>query len=329
MDINTLTPIPSTSSTDLMKLIDDANRATTGPETEQWTVRGWPNGMAMFHKNNCRCCNDYVAHAICPCQEQHVDLHMQDVDDAVTTAWPKLMRDLESKASVSALADYKALADEAASLRAALKTSQSTLTSERSRIEQRDNTIHDLKDEIAALKDPQSTALTATVSTRPIAQLSCTSGPSPCLMALSPSRAQSGLTARMSQPGLASRIDAHPADSFNDPSGDFPDDVPAQDTSMPEGWEHAPNWDSDASIWAEMDGPGKTSKASGKKCKKRAHDNEHLLNSTLAVLETVMREYLARSPTRHWLWNYSQLAGPTLSSKQSWQGRWSYRPPSS
>jgi hypothetical protein len=134
MDVDPSMSNPSTSS-DLMKLIDDANRVTAIPETKQWTVRGCPNGMAMFHKDNCRCCNGYVAHAICACKEQHVDLHMQDVGDAVTMAWPKLMCDLESEASASALADYKALADKAASLRAALKTSQSTLTSERSRIE--------------------------------------------------------------------------------------------------------------------------------------------------------------------------------------------------
>jgi hypothetical protein len=62
---------------------------------EQWTVRGCPNGMAMFHKDNCRCCNEYVAHTIRACKEQHLDLHMQDVSDTVTTAWLKLMHDLE------------------------------------------------------------------------------------------------------------------------------------------------------------------------------------------------------------------------------------------
>jgi hypothetical protein len=140
MDIDPSTSNPSTSS-NLMKVIDDANCATAVPETEQWTVQGWPHGMAMFHKDDCRCCNKYVAHAIRACKEQRVDLHMQDVGDAVTMAWPKLMRDLESEVSTSALADYKALVDEAASLRAALKTSQSTLTSERNRIDRRDETI--------------------------------------------------------------------------------------------------------------------------------------------------------------------------------------------
>jgi hypothetical protein len=140
MDVHLLTSNPSTSS-DLMKLIDDANCITAVPEMEQWTVRGWPNRMAMFHKDNCRCCNDYVAHAIRTCKEQHVDLHMQDVGDTVTTAWPKLMHDLESEASASALADYKALVDKAASLCAALKMSQSMLTSERTRIDCRDKTI--------------------------------------------------------------------------------------------------------------------------------------------------------------------------------------------
>jgi hypothetical protein len=156
MDVDLSTSNPSTSS-DLMTLIDDANRVTAVPETEQWTVRGWPNGMAMFHKDDCRCCNDYIAHAIRTCKEQHIDLHMQDVGDTVTTAWLKLMRDLESEASMNALVDYKALADEAASLRAALKTSQSTLTSEHARINHRDEMICDLKDEIATLKRPQST----------------------------------------------------------------------------------------------------------------------------------------------------------------------------
>jgi hypothetical protein len=30
-----------------MKLIDDANHVTTVPETEQWTIRGWPKKEAM------------------------------------------------------------------------------------------------------------------------------------------------------------------------------------------------------------------------------------------------------------------------------------------
>jgi hypothetical protein len=133
MDVDPSMSNPSTSS-GLMKLIDDANHVTAVPEMEQWAVRGWLNGMAMFHKDKCWCCNDYVVHAISACKEQRVDLHMQDVGDAMTTAWVKLMRDLKNEASTSALADYKPLADEAASLRAALKMSQSTLTSDRARI---------------------------------------------------------------------------------------------------------------------------------------------------------------------------------------------------
>jgi hypothetical protein len=57
MDVDPSTSQPSTSS-DLMKLIDNANRVTTVPETEKWTIRGWPKGLAMFHKNNCQCCNE-------------------------------------------------------------------------------------------------------------------------------------------------------------------------------------------------------------------------------------------------------------------------------
>jgi hypothetical protein len=37
---------------DVMKLIDDANRTATVQEVEQWTVIGWPNGMAIFHRHD-------------------------------------------------------------------------------------------------------------------------------------------------------------------------------------------------------------------------------------------------------------------------------------
>jgi hypothetical protein len=89
-------------------------------------------------------------------------------------------------------------------------------------------------------------------------------------------------------------MDAHPkADHFDNLSGDFADNVPVPDTSMPQGWEHNPNWDSDASIWEQMNGPGDATKASSKKRKKRARDNEHQSYGILAVHEKVTREYLA------------------------------------
>jgi hypothetical protein len=81
----------------MMKLIE-ANRAATIPASEQWTVRGWPNGMAVFHRDNCRCCNNYVAHIIRTCREQSVNLPLQAVGNTVTTVWPMLMHDLESQA---------------------------------------------------------------------------------------------------------------------------------------------------------------------------------------------------------------------------------------
>jgi HPt (histidine-containing phosphotransfer) domain-containing protein len=278
--------------------------------------------MAMFHKDNCRCCNKYVVHAIRACKEQRMDLHMQDVGDAITTAWPKLMQDLKSEASSSALADYKALADKAASLQAALKTSQSTLTSERNRIERQDETIRDLKDEIATLKHPQLTALMATSSTRPVAQLSHTAGPSSCQTALLPVWAQSGLTAWISNPGLASRIEMHPETGrFDDPSGDVTNDVPDADTSMPEGWENDPNWGSDASTWEQMDGPGDTTKASSKKRKKRAHDHEHQSYGILAVHEKVTREYLAQLSTNTVKDEALTVSSPNLRSAASRDGK--------
>jgi hypothetical protein len=50
-----------------------------------------------------------------------------------------------------------------------------------------------------------------------------------------PARAHSGLAARISNPGLASRIDVHPeADCFNDPPGNFAGDVPKPDMSIPQ-----------------------------------------------------------------------------------------------
>jgi hypothetical protein len=93
-------------------------------------------------------------------------------------------------------------------------------------------------------------------------------------------------------------MEMHPEmDCLNDPSGNFANDEPDADMSMPAGWEQDPNWDSDASIWAQMDGPGGVTKASGKKHNKRAHDNEHPLYGILAIHEKVTREYLTRLST--------------------------------
>jgi hypothetical protein len=156
MEVDLSTSKPSTSS-DLMKLIDDANHITTVPETEQWTIRGWPKGLAMFHKNNCQCCNEYIAHTVHACKDEGMHLPRQAVGDAVTTAWPELMGDLERIAEERTLDDYKALEDNVARLTTRLESSQSVLTSERSRIERRNETIRELKDEIERLKRPQST----------------------------------------------------------------------------------------------------------------------------------------------------------------------------
>jgi hypothetical protein len=163
MDVDASTSVPSSSAMDLMKMIDDANRATAEPETDQWTVRGWPKGLALFHTNSCRCCNEYVAHAINACKEPGFELPLQAIGDAVTMAWPGLMCDLENAARERTLHDYKDLADDAAHLKAELKAPRDALKSERDRVNRRDEKIRDLKDEIAALKRPPST-----VSTRPV-----------------------------------------------------------------------------------------------------------------------------------------------------------------
>jgi hypothetical protein len=78
MDVDPSMSKPSTSS-DLMKLIDDVNRVAAVPKTGQWTVRGWPKGMAMFHTNNCQCCNKYVAHAVRACKDEGINLPRQAI----------------------------------------------------------------------------------------------------------------------------------------------------------------------------------------------------------------------------------------------------------
>jgi hypothetical protein len=60
--------------------------------------------------------------------------------------------------------------------------------------------------------------------------------------------------------------------------------------SMPPGWEH----DSNTSIWEQMKSPEDSTKASSKKRKKRAHDNEHQLYVIFAIHKKVTREYLTR-----------------------------------
>jgi hypothetical protein len=204
MDVDPTMSTPSNSSMDLMKMINDANRATTVPETEQWTIRGWPKGLALLHKNKCQCCNDYVAHTIKACKEQGMNLPIQVVGDAVTKVWPMLMRDLEDEARERALETYKDLTDDANRLRADLKASEAALTDEHSRVGRRDEMIRDLRDEIAALKRPTSTVSTMKMTTRPIVQSLHTAGLSSRPMAPLPVRAHSGLAVRITHPGIAS-----------------------------------------------------------------------------------------------------------------------------
>jgi uncharacterized protein YlxW (UPF0749 family) len=102
--------------------------------------------MGIFHKDNCWCCNDYIAHVVHACKEQNIDLPLQAVGDTITTAWLMLMHDLESKARMQALKEYKELTDEAAGLRSVVKSCQATLTGKHGRIKRWDDKIRDLKD---------------------------------------------------------------------------------------------------------------------------------------------------------------------------------------
>jgi hypothetical protein len=208
--------------------------------------------------------------------------------DAITTAWPELMRDLERNAEERTLDDYRDLEDNIARLKAKLESSQSTLASELSRVERRKETIHDLKDKIKALKRPQWTMLT----TQPGAQASCSARPSSRPTAPLPARAHSGLAAQILQPGLASHMDDRPtADCFDDPHAD---DAPEPDESMPDGWSD-PGWPSDDSMWEKMRGPNDPPNTLSKKRKKWGI--EYQSYGLLAIHEQVTRDYLARSST--------------------------------
>jgi hypothetical protein len=111
-------------------------------------------------------------------------------------------------------------------------------------------------------------------------------------MAPLPARAHSGLAAQISQLGLASHMDAHPAaDWFNDLPAD---DAPGPDKSAPDGWSD-PDWPSDDSMWQHMRGPNDPPKPLSKKRKKKGITYEPY--GLLAVHEKVMRDYLARSST--------------------------------
>jgi chromosome segregation ATPase len=74
-----------------------------------------------------------------------------------------LIHDLESEAKTQSLKDYMDLADKVASLRVALKSCHDMLTSKHGRIERWDDKIHNLKEEIAALKRLKS-SMSMTVS---------------------------------------------------------------------------------------------------------------------------------------------------------------------
>jgi hypothetical protein len=221
-----------------------------------------------------------------------MNLPRQAIGNTITTAWPELMRDLERNVEERNLDDYKDLEDNVAQLKAKLESSQSARASEHSRVERRNETIRDLKDNIEALKHPQSTMSMTTSLTRPGAQALCSAGPSSHPTAPLPAQAHSGLAARILQPGLASRMDALPAaDRFNDPPAD---DAPEPDESMPNGWSD-PGWPLDDSMWAQMRRPDDPPKALRKKRKKRGI--KYQLCRLLAVHEQVTRDYLMRSST--------------------------------
>jgi hypothetical protein len=111
-------------------------------------------------------------------------------------------------------------------------------------------------------------------------------------MAPLPVRAHSGLAARIAQPGLASRMDAHPAaDRFDDPPAD---NAPGPDNSMPDGWSDL-DWPSDDSMWQYMRGSDDPPKALSKKCKKKGITYEPY--GLVAVHQKVTRDYLACSLT--------------------------------
>jgi hypothetical protein len=67
------------------------------------------------------------------------------------------MRDLERNAEARTVNDYEALEDDVVRLKTKLESSQSALESEHSKVGRRDETIRELRNEIEALKRPQST----------------------------------------------------------------------------------------------------------------------------------------------------------------------------
>jgi ubiquinone biosynthesis protein UbiJ len=85
----------------------------------------------MFHKNSCQCCNEYGAHTVQACKDEGMHLPWQAISDAVTTAWPELMRDLERIAEERILDDYKALEDDVARLTTKLEAERDDLRSQR------------------------------------------------------------------------------------------------------------------------------------------------------------------------------------------------------
>jgi hypothetical protein len=151
-----------------------------------------------------------TAHTVRACKDEGMNLPWQALGDAITTAWPELMRDLERNAEARASKSFEALEDEIVRLKTKLESSQSALTKECDRIERRDETIRVLNEEIGALKRPQSMTSATTTSSWPTVPTSSVAGPSSRQTAPLPARARSSLASRMAQPGLASCLEMPP-----------------------------------------------------------------------------------------------------------------------
>jgi hypothetical protein len=104
--------------------------------------------------------------------------------------------------------------------------------------------------------------------------------------------AHSGLAAQISQPGLSSRIDDHPAvDRFYDPPHDPTDDMPQSGAPIPSGWSD-PGIASDNSMWGQMRDPDDPPQPLSKKRKKRGITHEPY--GLAAIYKKVTRNYLRR-----------------------------------
>ena len=60
-----------------------------------WKISGWPENIAIHHTKGCACCHEYINHLLGAQSLRQINLQHIDVENAVQSAWPTFINNIE------------------------------------------------------------------------------------------------------------------------------------------------------------------------------------------------------------------------------------------